>query len=43
VLASTVPTRGDGGKTFGAIELRRLLLSWWDPIRVHGVREARDE
>lgn len=30
-------------KHFGSSELRHILLLWWDPIGVYGVREAIDE
>jgi len=30
-------------KTRGASELRRLLMTYWDPIGVNGIPEASDE
>jgi hypothetical protein len=30
-------------KTSGAQELRRLLMTYWDPIGVNGIPEASDE
>jgi hypothetical protein len=33
----------DWWKHFGAVELRHLLLVWWDPIGVYGVPQAIDE